>query len=245
MNKKDTNEVVPAWDEIERRVVESFNLDDVGVNYAVSRWREHVEKARELEDAGETAYPFTSPKVRDAVIEFFQADIAENEVIFRVKLARNGRLMKLMNLRVALGEAQGVFVDEEGGEHIVPELLAVLRVTKSAKTKMLQRVVQASMALADNNSDENAEEPSWPAGLGGGIPDFANDLQDFVDQAGDQGRDMVTRVCQDTGFAKSIRNDEDFPQCIKFLAQIVIEANCNNPLPEKERRIGFGTRQRR
>lgn len=240
MNKKMKNEQVPTWEEIEKRVVESFDLDDVGANYGVSRWREHVEKARGVEDAGEVSHSFTSPKVLDAVVDFFKADIAENVAIFQVKLARNNRLMKLMNLRVALGEAQGVFVDEEDGEHVVPELLAVLRVTKSAKTKMLQQVVEASMTLAHNNGDENAEQPSWPVGLGDGIQDFANDLTEFISANGDEGREVVTRVCQDTGFAKKVCNDEDMPKPIRFLAQVVVEAKTNNHLPDKERRIGFG-----
>lgn len=240
MTKKAKNETPPTWAEIEKRVVESFNLDDVGANYGVSRWREHVEKARGVEDAGEVAYPFTSPKVLDAVVEFFKADIAENIAIYQVKLARNDRLLKMMNLRVALGEAQGVFVDEEDGEHVVPELLAVLRVTKSAKTKMLQQVVQASMTLAHNNGDENAEQPSWPAGLGDGIQDFANDLTEFISANGEEGREIVTRVCEDTDFAKKVCNDEDMPRPIRFLGQVVVEANTNNHLPKKEQRIGFG-----
>ena len=237
MDKKTKNETPPTWAEIEKRVIESFNLDDVGANYGVSRWREHVEKARGVEDAGEVAYPFTSPKVLDAVVEFFKADIAENIAIYQVKLARNDRLMKLMNLRVALGEAQGVFVDEEDGEHVVPELLAVVRVTKA---KMLQQVVQASLTLAHNNGDENAEQPSWPAGLGDGIQDFANDLSEFIATNGEEGREIVTRVCEDINFAKKVCNDEELPRCIRFLAQVVVEANTNNHLPKKKRRIGFG-----
>ena len=240
MTKKAKNETPPTWAEIEKRVVESFNLDDVGANYGVSRWREHVEKVRGVEDAGEVAYPFTSPEVLDAAIEFFKADIAENIAIYQVKLARNDRLLKMMNLRVALGEAQGVFVDEEDGEHVVPELLAVLRVTKSAKTKMLQQVVQAAMTLAHNNGDENAEQPSWPAGLGDGIQDFANDLAEFISANGEEGREIVTRVCEDINFAKQVCNNEEFPRPIRFLGQVVVEANTNNHLPKKKQRIGFG-----
>jgi len=131
-------------------------------------------------------------------------------------------------------------VDEEDGEHIVPELLAVLRVTKSAKTKMLQQVVQASMTLAHNNGDENAEQPSWPPGLGDGIQDFANDLTEFLSANGEEGREIVTRVGEDTDFAKKVCNDEDMPRPIRFLGQVVVEANTNNHLPKKEQRIGFG-----
>lgn len=240
MSEMTNNEAANDWDEIEKRVVKAFDLDDVGANYGVSRWREHVEKTRGVEDAGEIAHDFTSPKVLNTVVEFFRSDIEENEAIFRVKVARNNRLLKLMNLRVALGENQGVFVDEEDGERVVPELLAVVRVTKSAKTKMLQQVVQASMTLVHNNGDENAEQPSWPAGLGEGIQDFANDLTEFITANGEEGREIVTRVCEDINFAKQVCNDEDLPRPVRFLGQVVVEANTNNHLPKKERAIGFG-----
>lgn len=240
MNKKGKSETVSRWEEIEKRVLKSFNLDEVGVIYAVSRWREHVERARGVVHAGEVTHQFTSPKVLDAVVKSFKADIAENNAIFLLNLARNDRLLKQTNLRVALGEAQGVFVDEERGEHIVPEMLAVLRVTKSAKMKMLQQVVQASMTLARSNGDENAEEPSWPVGLGEGIQDFANDLTEFINTNGEQGRQMVTRVCEDHEFARRVRNNEEMPKPLRFLAQVVVEASTNIHLPEKERRIGFG-----
>jgi len=240
MNKQITNEQIPTWDEIEKRVVESFDLDDTGVNYGVSCWRENVKKARAVEGAGEIAHGFTSQKVLDAALDFFKSDITENMAIFEVKRAQNERLMKMMNLRTTLGEAEGVFVNEENGERIVPELLAVIRVTQSARTKMLQQVVQASMTLASSNGDKDAEQPCWPAGLGDGVQDFANDLTEFLSANGDAGREMVTRVCQDTDFAKEIRNNEDMPRCIKFLAHLVVETNTNNQLPDKERRIGFG-----
>lgn len=240
MNKKMKNEQVPTWEEIEKRVVKFFDLDDVGANYGVSRWRQHVEKVRGVADAGEVSHSFSAPKVLGAVVDFFKADIAENVAIFQVKLARNDRLMKLMNLRVALGEGEGVFVDEEDGEYVVPELLAVLRVTKSAKTKMLQQVVEASMTLVHNNGDENAEQPSWPVGLVNGIQDFVNDLTEFISANGDEGRELVTRDCQDIVFAKKVCSAEDMPKPIRFLAQVVVEAKTNNHLPDKERRIGFG-----
>ena len=240
MTEMRKEEGIPNWTEIEKRVVESFDLEDVGAFYGVSRWREHVEKARGTEEASEIAHCFTSTKVLDAAVDFFKADIAENVAIFKVKLARNDRVMKLMNLRVALGEFQGVFVDEEEGERVVPELLSVIRVTKSAKTKMLQQVVQASMTLANNNGDEEADPPSWPTGLGDGIQDFANDLTEFITTNGDEGREMVTRVCQDIGFAKKVCNEEGLPHPVRFLAQVVIKTNTNNRLQDEERRIGFG-----
>jgi len=234
MNEITNDKAIPNWDEIEKRVINSFNLDDVGTSYGVSNWNEQVEKAHSAEGADEVAHIFTSPKVLDAVVDFFKADIEESEAIFRVRVARNERLLKLTNLRATLGEAQGVFVDEEDGERIVPELLAVVRVNKS---KMLKQVVQASITLANNNGDDNEEQPLWPAGIG---DDFSNDLTEFVSANGDQGREMVLLVCEDTVFAKKICNDEEYPESIRFLAEIVVEANSKNNLPGQERRIGFG-----
>lgn len=240
MNEMMKSEKDPAWVECKKRVVESFDLDDVGTNYGVSRWLEHVEKERGVEEAGEMAYRFTSPQVLDAAVDFFKTDIAENIAIFQARIARNDRQRKLMELRLKLGEVQGVFVDEEKGERIVPELLGVMRITKSSKTKMLHQLVTASMTMAGDNGDEEIAPPIWPTGLGDGIQDFANDLNDFVSTNGDKGREMVMRVCQDTAFAKKVRNDEELPKAIRFLASIVTEVNTDSHLPERERPIGFG-----
>lgn len=239
MNKKIKTEQLPTWDEIVNRVVESFNLDDVGANYGVSRWREHVERARSVEHAGNVSHAFTTPEVLDAVVDFFKADIAENMAIFKINLARNNRLMKMMQLRVALGEAQGVFVDDEEGERVVPELLAVIRVTDSAKTKMLRQVVQASMTLARNNGEESDDQPTWPAELGKGIQNFAKDLTAFISINGNEGRELVMRICQDPTFAETLENDQNIPNPIRFLAEVVVKVNTHNRLPDKERRIGF------
>jgi len=240
MNKNIKNQEIPAWDEIEKRVLEPFDLNDIGVRLAVATWRKNVEKIRAGQNADEIAHYFTSPEVLDPVVEFLQSELREDIAVSRVKLARNEHVMKLMNLRVVLGQTQGVFVDEENGERIVPKLLAVVRVTKSAETKKLRELIQASRTLANNTGDDKDEQPSWPSGLGEGIQDFADDLKEFISTNGDQGREMVSLICQDPGFAKTVSKDAEMPQCIKFLTQIVVETNTSNHLPEKVRQIGFG-----
>ena len=227
----------PTWEEIEKRVLESFDLNDVGIRFAVEAWRKSVEKVRDAEDLGEVAHSFSSAEALDAAVAFHQADIGENLAIFKVKTARNERRLALMNIVKALGESQGVFVDEDEGEHIIPELLVVTRVSKSAKSKMLQQVVEATMTLATNGNGDS-EDIKWPSSIS---EDFRNDLEEFLSANGDAGREIITRVCHDAGFAKKVRQDEEMPRPIRFLAQIVVEASSNNRLPNRERKIGFSS----
>lgn len=229
------------WDDLEARVLEPFDLTDVGVKYAVDRWRVELEKRRELQEMGKVTHAFSSPKVIDAVVNFFRADIAENQAIYKAKVARSKRVLAFMNIEVALGECDGFFADEDDGEHVVPERLAVLRVSKAARQKNLHRVVQASMQLARSNGDDEADEPSFPSVLGD-IQEYAADLKDFIDGNGNEGREIIVRVCEDRGFAQKVSKDDDMPRCLRFLAQIVVETNTMNRLPATERRIGFASR---
>ena len=43
------------------------------------------------------------------------------------QLARNERMLALVRLRVAIGASEGVFPDEDNGERLAPEHLAVHR----------------------------------------------------------------------------------------------------------------------
>ena len=239
MDKKVKTGTAPKWNEVKKRVVEEFDLDEVGCNYGVSRWLKQVENVRAFEDAGEIKHSFTSPKVIDAVVESCKADIEENIAIYKRKLAQNNHLLKMRNLTVILGEAQGVFVDEKKGEQIVPELLAVTRVTKSAKTKMMKQVVEASISLASNNGDEGTEQPNWPTGLGDWIQLFADDLSEFIAEYGEEGCEMVQRICEDIEYAKRVCEDEELPHPIRVLSRIVLEIHSNNNLPKDKRAVGF------
>ena len=236
--KKEFNCGVPSWEEIQNRVIEHFNGNDICDKYSVSLWQEELENVRGARDAGEILHHFTVPNVIDAAIEFFKSSIEENRAIFQVKVKMNRRRMKLMALQSALGEDQGLFVNEEEGEMIVPELLAVIRVNK---TERLQQIIQTSMSLARDEKGECKDQPSWPSGTD---ENFSNDLTKFINTNGDEGRELVTRVCEDIGFARTVHNDEEMPMPIRFLAQIVTEAGKDTHIHKKKKIIGFASSSR-
>lgn len=239
MAKKTKTEVETTWGDVERHVLTGLDMGEAGVRYAVKRWRDDVAEARQADDPDRVAHTFVSREVIKATIDYFRADIADNEAIYRLKVARSKRRKALMDLHTALGEHDGFFVDEQGGERIVPERLAVTRVDKAAQINALHRVVQASIQLAKSNGDGAVEEPAFPADLGDGIRDFENDLKEFIRANGDQGREMVLRVCEDRDFATEVIANEEMPKSVRFLAAIVVETVMKNRIPERPPVFGF------
>ncbi len=234
-----TENIDKAWEEIEKRVTDSFDKNDVCANYGLECWKKEVEKVRKAEELSEIAYQFIQQGVLDAAVEFFKADIEDNMAFFRMKVSRNTRLLKLMNIRIALGEQSGIFIDEDEGERIVPEILAVIRVSKSAKKKILSQVVESAMTLANNNGDANGEKPVWSAAFGEGIDEFAKDLDEFISANGEDGSNMVRTICRDLNYAKKISNDDNMPKPIRALAGFVMEIRENKLASNKEAAIGF------
>lgn len=242
MTTNTKKEAGTTWGEVEERVLAALDLDDPGVRYAVKRWREEVAEARHANDAGRVIHTFTSPEAIEATVNFLKADIAENEVIYRLKVARNKRRTTLMNLHATLGEHDGFFVDEEEGERVVPERLAVIRIDKTARVTAMHRMVEASMKLAKSDGDSAGEGHTFPNELGDGIQDFANDLREFVRVNGDEGRQLVIRVCEDRDFAAKVAADEEMPNPLRFLAQVAVQTVMKNCLPERPPVLGFGRR---
>ena len=81
-----------VWQAIEERVLESLNLDEPGMEWAVSRWREHVANVHKMQDAAEVTCVFTSPEVLVAAVDFLRADIEEYQAMFQANVARMERI---------------------------------------------------------------------------------------------------------------------------------------------------------
>jgi hypothetical protein len=231
--KTETN----GLENLEKLVTKSFDQDDATTQHAIAQWRADQEKARAQQAASEVVAAFTSPLVLEAVLAFHKADIEENIAIYKAKVAHSERQLKFMNMRVALGAAQGYFVDDEAGDRVVPAMLAVMRTSKEAKTRMLHQLVQTLKRGAEQGVAP--EEADLPAGLGDGVKALSADLTEFEQINGDNGRQLVVQVCEDASFAEKVSADERLPKCIRFLAQVVSEISTSNKLPAPERRMGF------
>lgn len=75
----------------------------------------------------------------------------------------------------------------------MPERLAVIKVGKAEKTKLLEQVIEASRRIAEGSHDGEVID-AFPKDVGEGIRDFAVDLQTLISKAGQDGREAVTRI---------------------------------------------------
>jgi len=229
-----------TWAEIERRVLTAFSEDRVGVAWAIEQFRKESQKVRQAEEDAKVVHRLQSPPVIAAAVRVLQADIRHKVAVFRARAARDKHCVALVQLRATLGAHDGVFPDEEDGEHIVPELLEARRTTKAAKMKKLQKIIDASKRLASAEGADSGETPAVPKGLSDGVHKFMSDLQEFLRASGDEGRELVLRICDDPDYARKLVQEEGLPPALQFLAQIVAQATANTRLPASDKKSGFG-----
>jgi hypothetical protein len=237
MATQSNNQPTIKWEEIVERVLQNFDRNDPADRSAVDQWESYVEKVRQRAAVHDIVTSFSSPEVLEGALAFFIADIEDNRANYYQRLAQVRRQQQLMNLQLLLGAKQGCFPSQQGGEEVVPEMLAVMKVNPKAQQRLLAEVVALSKKLAQGDVVE--EELDRQTALGG-FQEYTADLTEFLSRNGDAGRQLVQRVCQDRNYAQEAAQEEQQPKCIRFLADIVTKVN--NSLPPQappERRMGF------
>jgi hypothetical protein len=231
-----------TWTDIETRVLDGFDAQEVAQRSAVKLWLKHVEAERAGDPLGKVVHAFASNQVLAAAVAFFQADIEEDIAIFRAKVARNRRYEAYVQVRCALGIHEGVFLDDEMS--IVVERLAVIRGGREEEQAKNRELLDLSQALAEARTDP--EEVIAGAQLPGslreddGVKAFLADLVEFILANGKRGRDMVDRVCKDEKVASHVVGDDNMPKALRFLASISIELSRDRKtLPAERRPVGF------
>lgn len=232
-----------AWDQVVARVIEPFDLNDVGQRWAVEQWRKHADAEREGEPLGKIVHEFASDEVLAAAVAFFQSDIEENIAIFKARVAKNRRYEALVKVRSALGVHDGVFPEEEEGIDV--ERLAVIRNGRGEEQAKHRKLVDVSRALAE--AEGNPEEVIAGAQLPGplreneGVKAFLSDLVEFIGANGERGRELVSRVCADEKVASQVKGDDDMPKPLRFLAGLALDISRDGrKLPVEQRPMGFG-----
>jgi len=228
-------------EELRDLVLDGLDREQAGARYGIRRWDADFECTLRERDEEDLRHVFHAPEVRDAMVGYFRADIAENEAIYRFQVARNAKRAARLRLEVALGEHDGVFVEEDAGDEIVPELQGVTRVSKQARVAKLRRVVEASARLAERPEEPEAEGLWFPPSLGEGVEDFARDLSEILKVGGEKARSLVLRVCNDIDIAKRVESDPDMPKPLRYLAGIVAKTWAEISTPLTCRQIGFST----
>jgi len=230
-----------AWEDVEKMVAARVDLSDKDERRGYEQWREDaMQKRAMVDEMGDVVVQFTAKEVIDAAIDACVADIKDNAAINRRKHTANVLQLKTLAIQNALGEAQGVYVDQESGERVILAAFAVVREAKAKKAKVFRRVVDASSALARISRGEAAEQPAWPVAMVDGIKQYVDDLAEFLSTNGTDGCDLVLRICGgDRGLAKKVQDDSDAAKCLRYLAQLVVDYGVTSGFPAKGRTMGF------
>ena len=230
----------PELEEMDKVILEIYDLNDVEIKYAIKHWQKQNEGIRKDEDVGDVIHTFDSLTVKEAAIKYQQAKINTLRDQYRVNVDIKKENLALANLVAALGEFDGIFADEDEGDQIVPELMAVLRITKADKLKRINRIIDTSMQLAQSEDGEIKNQPDFSASFGDGIKQYIKDLLEFINTNGNDGREVVIRICKDVKFAKNVREDDEYPSPLRFLAKLKLEIGADTHLPNKSQNTGFG-----
>lgn len=97
------------------------------------------------------------------------------------------------------------------------------------------KIVDASRIMANLNDEtvatiqggEVPEEWNQIVEEQSGLKDLFTDLAEFIQDTGEKGREFLNTVLSDRSIARKVKNDEDVPQPIRFLADQVLKAGSN------------------
>lgn len=225
------------WIGFEKSIIESREGKSVARKYAIARWRERVKGIREEYEDGNVAHVFTSSEVLEAARKYHTADIARFEATYEVKLAREALAVAEKELRVALARHDGFLLDEEEGDQLVPEMLAIVRKTKADEVKRLRGVIEFARLTAQAADGEHRNAVPRPKGPG--LSSFASDLLEFIEASGEQGCATIRRICESVNVASRVKDDPEVPPPLRFLARLVVDTNDYMVLSVHHQPMGF------
>lgn len=107
--------------------VRYLDLDDDGVRTALALWRQRAARNRANATGHAVVHEFQSCEVKRAVVKLFEAQIRELRLAYLHQVAAHETAMAFQGLRLALLRHDGITVDADDGQRIVPEVLAVIR----------------------------------------------------------------------------------------------------------------------
>ncbi len=234
MAKKTRKKQPVSWKTIEHLVLEGLDLENQATRHAVEEWKKHVKDVQTQHEADRMIHAVSSEESIQALVEFFRSDIAVREAKYKAKMAREMRALAFARLRVALAESEAAFADERLGIALVPEMLGIVRISPETKRAALNEMIERAIALAEGREpDEDTRAAGEDRSR---LAEFSADLKMFLDANGEEGKELVLRICKDTEFAKQAMTDPELPGVVAFLAQVVVRAK--TPLKIVKRRNG-------
>lgn len=184
-----------------------------------------------------------APAVIASIIEYRVLDASENVAILERKAALARLEESKKHILAELGVHQGNFLDDE--EALDVDRLEVVKKNKVAEVGEIKSLVNFCQELSSGSSQVPLEAVCNGEALPAQFRQrtdykaFLSDLGLFLVNAGDNGRSIVRKVCEEHAFAERMAADDEQPRPVRFLASISLKvlAFANNR--KQEQAIGF------
>jgi hypothetical protein len=215
--------------QILKRILDGFDQKDKVVSNAIKAFMNDHNKMAKEKEKREIVKKIESEEAIDAVVRLRRAEIEMRAADFRLKLTQKKFSLALEDLRLKIEEFEGV--DEDYDWNIAR--LLILRKDKTRQEAAFQRICEFSKSMADGTSEiplQSIRKGNLPDHLNQAIneikinmKEFFKDLADFLLETKIEGQRKVMRICTDPDMARGVAYDNNEPEPLKFLAEIVLK----------------------
>ena len=237
----------PLFAEVEARVEKAFFADH-DRNNPLHRKAYELDVARHRKNIrGKSKYflveRISLPEVLQAVVDCRVADICDDLAILKRKVAALRLEEAQKRVLVVLGASQGCFLKDD--ESVDVHRLQVVRKNKAGEVGELKSLlgfckdVSSGKAPVPVEALCNGEVPKEFASRAD-FKAFLSDLGELLVNGGSKAGQLVARVCEEVALAREIRDDEDAPKPLRFLASVALKIqDLDFAGKREENKIGF------
>ncbi len=183
-------------------------------------WWQARQSELQTEPMGKMVHRFVSAEVRERMLQFMVAEILEEVAILKAHLAQQRRKEMAAHFSASVAEHDLFFEQEE--DRIFIHRGEVWRVTKADELEAVRQTVAFVRELATGTASITAEDAlneKLPAHLRRyGIGAFTKDVGDFLPRHGEEGREIMRRICDDKEMAEQVEAHPQSPLVLQHLA---------------------------
>ena len=233
--------------DVDRQVEELFfRIHDRNNPLHAEAYRLHVDatkRSRRNTRSHKRVATITEPSVLKAIVKYRVLDACENLAILERHAAQARLEEARRHVITQYGLRTGRFLDDD--ESISPDRLLVVRKNKAEELTELKSLLTFCRGLGEDPEEFPVED------LCNGVvpkeferrPDFQaflSDLGTLFAQEGTTARELVSRVCEDEGFARKVADDEELPKPLRYLATVSLKIqSLSLKKKENEKAVGF------
>jgi len=228
---------------LEAAVLACYDMADPILRKAVEMWQENRREALQEDPVGPVVHSFAAEEMFKEALAYHRADIEENIAVLKAKLATERREAAAARFRLSIGEHEGFFLEED--DHICLHQMEIQRRDKVRERARLRALVDFCRSLGAGEAPLTLEQVAngmLPDGLRGRavMISFTKDLAEFLSETGDEGRQFILRICDDTDLAAKVFEDEGMPKPVRYLAKCATSVREGTlKAPKTERKVGF------